>query len=217
MSINKTYAVFGLGRYGTAIAKEFIKHGIEVLAVDRDEAIVNSLVSELPFSKCADVTDKAVLDELGIGSFDVVIIAMASSLEESVMATMLSKEAGVRTVIVKASSEMNAKILKKIGADKVVIPEYESGTRLAKSLLSSGFVDLVELSDGVSIVELDVKEEWSGKSLIELDLRRKYSVNVIAVISGEETNINIDPAKPLSPDDKLVVIANTETLNKKIL
>ncbi|MBQ7980882.1 MAG: TrkA family potassium uptake protein [Oscillospiraceae bacterium] len=132
--MNKTYAVFGLGRYGQAVAKELINHGAEVIAVDIDEEIVNDAVSEIPFCKCADVTDIEVIKQLGIANVDVVIIAMADSLEASVMATMLCKEVGVEKVIVKCGNDMNCRILEKIGADKVVFPEMESGVRLAKIL-----------------------------------------------------------------------------------
>lgn len=214
MSINKSYAIFGLGRYGTAIAIELANNNADVLAVDINEQVVNALATQIPFAKCADITDKAVIDELGISNIDVVIIAMADSLEASVMATMLSKEAGVKTVIVKASNETHAKILKKVGADKVFIPEKESGTRLAKNLLSSDFVDMVELSRDVSLVEIPIKADWAGKSLQELGLRNKYSVNVVAEVHNDEVNINIDPFKPLDASSSLVVIAKTESLNK---
>ena len=130
------------------------------------------------------------------------------------MATMLCKEAGVKTVIAKCSSEMNCKILSKVGADRVVFPERDSGVRLAKNLLSSGFVDVIELSKDISMLELDVKQEWVGKTLIELNLRKKYSVNVVAVIRGEEISTMIDPEKPLSADEKLIVIANVSKLSK---
>ena len=147
MSINKSYAVFGLGRYGLAVAKELVNNGVEVLAVDIDEAIVNSAIADIPFCKCADITDLEVIKQLGISNMDVVIIAMANNLEASVMAVMLCKEVGVNTVIVKCANEVHKKILTKVGADKVVFPEYESGTRLAKNLLSSGFIDVIELSN----------------------------------------------------------------------
>ena len=214
MSINKTYAVFGLGRYGSAVAKELVKNNVEVLAVDINEQLVNSIIEEVPFAKCADITDKAVIEELGISNIDVAIISMAGSLEASVMATMLIKEAGVKTVIAKASDEMHSRILKRVGADKVVIPENESGVRLAKNLLSSGFVDMVELSKDVSLVEFDIKEEWVGKTLVELNLRKKYAINVVAIIENEKVTINIDPLKPLEKDCKLIIIANSESLLK---
>ena len=214
MSINKTYAVFGLGRYGSAVAKELVNSGAEVLAVDSDEAIVNSAISELPFCKCADVTNIDVLRRLGVAGIDTVIIAMASNLEASVMSVMLCKELGVECVIAKCGNATHAQILSKVGADKVVFPEKESGTRLAKNLLSSGFVDVIELSDDVSLIDLDLREEWVGKTLIELNLRRKYAINVVAIREGDSLHINIDPTAKLTSDMKLVVIINKASLKK---
>ena len=145
MATNKTYAVFGLGRYGRAVATQLVKDGEEVLAVDVDENKVNDAIEYIPVCRCADVTDEYVIEQLGIADFDVVIIAMGGNLEASVMATMLCKEAGVNNVIVKCSNNMHKKILARVGADKVVFPENESGIRLAKNLVSAGFVDVIEL------------------------------------------------------------------------
>lgn len=212
MNNNKTYAVFGLGRYGRAVASELAKGGAEVVAVDIDEEAVNDAADEIPVCKCADVTDENVLRQLGVKNFDIVIVAMAENLEGSVMATMLLKQAGVPTVIVKCADEMHRKILSKIGADKVLLPEVESGTRLAKNLLSSGFIDVIELSKDVLMVETEVRKDWIGKSLIELSLRKKYSMNVIAILKNNEVMIDIDPKIPLDGDMKLIVIANPERL-----
>lgn len=214
MKKKKTYAVFGLGRYGKSVATELVKSGAEVLAVDKDEAIVNAAIADIPFCKCADVTDVEVLKQLGVKSIDVVIIAMAQSLEASVMTTMLCKELGVETVIAKCGSTMNCKILEKVGADKTVYPEKESGARLAKNLLSSGFIDIIELSKDASMVEIDVRPEWEGKSLMELNLRVKYSINVVAIIQNKKINTYIDPTIPLDKSMTLVVIANVNKLNK---
>lgn len=213
MSMKKTYAVFGLGRYGIAVARELVRHGAEVIAVDSDERIVNAAADELPICKCADVTDPDVIRQLGISNVDVVIISMATNLEASVMAVTLCKEIGVKTVIAKSANEMHQKILLRVGADKVVFPENESGIRLAKNLLSSGFVDMVSLAKNVSMVELEVKPEWVNKNLIELNMRKKYSVNVVAIQKGEAVSVDIDPHAPLQADDKLIVIANTEKLS----
>ena len=214
MSMEKTYAVFGLGRYGIAVARELARNGMEVIAVDTDERIVNAAADELPICKCADITDPEVIRQLGIANVDVVIIAMANNLEASVMAVTLCKEIGVKTVIAKSANEMHQKILTRVGADKVVFPENESGIRLAKNLLSSGFVDMVSLAKNVSMIELDVKPEWVEKSLIELNLRKKYSINVVAVRAGDMVSVDIDPHAPLKEDDKLIVIANTAKLAK---
>ena len=132
------------------------------------------------------------------------------------MAVTLCKEIGVKTVIAKSANEMHQKILIRVGADTVVFPENESGIRLAKNLLSSGFVDMVSLAKNVSMIELDVKPEWVNKNLIELNLRKKFSVNVVAIQKGESVSVDIDPHAPLQADDKLIVIANTEKLSKLI-
>ncbi len=214
MKTNNSYAVLGLGRYGYAVAKELVESGAEVLVVDSDEEIINDVVDEFPICKCADITDIDALEQLGISNVDIVIVAVASSLETSVMATTLCKDIGVETVIVKCADEMQCKILSKVGADKVVLPEFEAGTRLAKNLLSSGFVDILELTSNVSLVEIDVKPEWIGKTLVELNLRKKYSINVIAIQKDNDVSTEIDPNKPLEQTMKLIVVANRYKLEK---
>ena len=210
----KTYAVFGLGRYGAAVARELVENGQEVIAVDSNQKIVDEAAVYLPVGKCADVTDAEVIDRLGIANIDTVIICMAGNLEASVMAVTLCKEAGVETVIAKSANEMHQKILLRVGADKVVFPENESGIRLAKNLLSSGFVDMISLSRDVSMVEIDVKSEWVGKNLIELNLRKKYGFNIVAIKNGENVNVNINPEQALDAESSLIVIANTAKLGK---
>ena len=214
MSINKTYAVLGLGRYGRSVAEELVRNGAEVLAVDSNEEYVKDASATIPVCKCADITDPEVIEQLGIAEMDVVVVAMASNLESSVMAITLCKEAGVKTVIAKTGDEMQQKIMSRVGADVVVFPEKESGIRLAKNLLSAGFADLIELSEDVSMVEVDVKEAWVGKTLIQLDLRKKYSMNVVAIRQGKTIATEIDPQKPLEADMKLIVIANLKQLKK---
>lgn len=214
MKKKETYAVFGLGRYGTAVARELVENGMEVIAIDTDQRIVNDVAAYLPVCKCADVTDAEVISRLGIGNIDTVIVCMASNLEASVMAITLCKEAGVKTVIAKCANEMHQKILLRVGADKVVFPENESGIRLAKNLLSSGFIDMISLSQDISIVEVDVKDEWIGKNLIELNLRKKYHFNIVAVKKGERVNVNINPEQVLEADTTLIVIANTTKLGR---
>ncbi|MBO5415361.1 MAG: TrkA family potassium uptake protein [Clostridia bacterium] len=214
MKVKKTYAVFGLGRYGIAVAKELVDNGAEVIAVDTDQRVVNDAAVFLPVCKCADVTDAEVISRLGIGSIDTVIVCMAGNLEASVMAITLCKEAGVNNVIAKCANEMHQKILLRVGADQVVFPEKESGTRLAKNLLSSGFIDMISLSKDVSMVEIDVKDEWLGKNLIELNLRRKYGFNIVAIKKGGKVNVNINPEQVLDAETTLIVIANTAKLGK---
>ena len=214
MSISKSYAVFGLGRYGLSVAKALAASGADVLAVDSDANIVNSAVLDVPFCKCADVTDPEAIKQLGIANIDVVIIAMANNLEASVLTIMLCKEAGVPTVIAKCANEMHGKILSRVGADQVVLPEVESGIRLAKNLLSSGFVDVIELANDVSLIELEMRPEWVGKTLLELNLRKKYAINIIAIRNRQELIVNIDPTQTLQADMRLVVIIQNTKLSK---
>ena len=187
---------------------------MEVIAVDIEEKIVNDAAAYLPVCKCADISDSEVISRLGIGNIDTAIICMASNFEASVMAITLCKDAGVKTVIAKCASEMQQKILLRVGADQVVFPENESGIRLAKNLLSSGFIDMISLSKDVSIVEIDVKDEWCGKNLIELNLRKKYGFNIVAIKKGEKVNVNINPEHALDAQSSLIVIANNAKLEK---
>ncbi len=212
--MKKTYAVFGLGRYGQAVAKELINSGAEVLAVDINEAVVNDLAADIPVCKCADITDPAVFRQLGIDRVDVAIIAMASNMEASVMAFTLCKEAGVGTVIAKCATEMQKTIYTRVGADQTVFPENESGVRLAKNLLSAGFVDMLELSEDVCMVEIDIKADWVGKNLVNLKLRNKYAINVVAIVANGEVITAIDPTMPLTADMRLIIIANVKKLEK---
>jgi trk system potassium uptake protein TrkA len=214
MSSKKSYAVFGLGRYGRAVAEELTENGAEVLAIDIDEAIVNSAAEILPYCKCADVTDIEALRQLGIADIDTVVIAMGSSLEAGVMAVMLCKELGVNTVVVKCASEVHRQIMEKMGADKTVFPEYDSGIRLAKNLLSSGFVDLIDISDNVSLMELEVKPEWEGKSILDLNIRKNHSVNIVAIARGDTIDVNFDPAVPLDKSMKLIAVADKKNIVK---
>lgn len=214
MSIHKSYAVFGLGRYGKAVAKELIDSGAEVIAVDWNPKIVEDLAGEFPICKCADVTDPEVIKQLGISNIDIAVIAIASNFEACVMATMLCKEAGVGQVIVKCSDEMHRAILEKVGADMVILPEKDSGIRLAKNLLCSGFLDIADISADISIIELKVRPEWVGKSLRELELRRKYFINVIALMKDENIEIAIQPDTIIEKDMKMIVIANKKEIDK---
>lgn len=210
----KTYAVLGLGRYGTAVAKELVKNGADVIAVDKNEQIVQDSSVYLPICKCADITDPEVISELGISNADVVIVAMASSLEGSILAITLCKEAGVKTVIAKCANETHRKILKRVGADTVVFPENESGTRLAKNLLTSGFTDILTLSDDLSLVELAARDEWVGKSLKELNLRKKYTVNVVAFRKNGKITAPVNPEELLDKDTEIIAIVNPAKLSK---
>lgn len=214
MKEKKNYAVFGLGRYGLSVAEGLVKAGAEVLAVDRDEAAVNAASRVLPLCKCADATNREAMQQLGIRNVDVAIVAMAGELEASILVTMLLKDAGVPMVIAKCANDLHRDILSRVGADKVVFPERDGGVRLAKNLLSAGFVDMIELSDKAAVVEIAADPRWVGKTLKELELRRKHHLNVVAIRRGENVDVRIDPEAPLTENERLVVIASPDALKK---
>ena len=198
MSKNNSYAVIGMGRFGTAVAMELANSGADVLAVDINEERVRAISEHVTCAVKADISDAETVTSLGLGNMDAVVVAMTRSMDASILATISAKESGAKYVIAKAQNEMHAKILTKVGADKVIVPEKESGRRIAKNLINGNFLDFFELSDRISMVEIPVQEEWLGSNLRELDFRRKYSVNVIAYeASGKDLIVNIPPDMPL--------------------
>jgi len=193
-----SYAVIGMGRFGSSVAKELTKSGADVLAIDSNEEKVRSVAEFVTQAVKADITDAETVSALGLGNMDAVIVAVTRSMDASILATISAKENGAPYVIAKAMDEMHAKILAKVGADRVIIPEKESGVRIARNLINGNFLDFYELSDHISMVEIAVKKEWVGKNLRQLDFRREYGVNVIAYDAvDEELIVNIPPDMPL--------------------
>ncbi len=212
--MKKTFAVLGLGKFGSGVAESLTKAGAEVLAVDTDEEIVNNIAPNVTHAVRADVCDAEVLKSLGVSNMDGVVVAITGSLDASVMATIIAKELGVPYILAKANDALHKKILEKVGADRVIIPEKESGNRMAYQLLAKNFLDIIELSDKVSMVELAVKPEWIGKSLRSLDLRKKAGANVVAIKQGQDVVVTMDPDKPLSEDMVLWVTAEKKNMEK---
>ena len=198
MKKNNSYAVVGMGRFGSSVAKELSKGGADVLAIDLNEERVRSIAEYVTYAVKADITDAETVASLGLSNMDAVVVAVTRSMDASIMATIMAKENGAPYVIAKAMDEMHAKILRKVGADRVIIPEKESGVRIAKGLMNGKFLDFFELSEHISMVEIPIQEEWIGKNLRQLDFRREHSVNVIAYEEeGKEVIVNIPPDMPL--------------------
>ncbi|MFA9377543.1 MAG: TrkA family potassium uptake protein [Lachnotalea sp.] len=210
----KEFAVFGLGEFGKSVALSLAKCGCEVLAVDNDSEKIKEIADFVTYAVTADVTDFNVLKSLGLRNLDGVIVAIAESLEASVMATIFAKELGVPYVMAKAYTEVHATVLKKVGADAIAFPEKEMGARIAKNLVSGNFVDLIELSSKFSMVEMKVPECWYGKTLRELNPRDKLGVNVIAAKSGDEVNVNLDPDDPFKATETLIIVGDNNMLER---
>ena len=209
----KSYAVLGLGSFGKSVARSFMELGIEVLAVDRNKIIVNEIASEVTYAVQMDVTNEDALKSIGVEKMDGVIVAIGENLEASVMATLLVKELGVPYVVAKAETEMQKKILEKIGADKVVFPEKEMGVRLAKNI-AGNFLDVFDLSSKDSMVELKMKEEWIGKSIRELDFRNRYHLNIVAFRRDGKLDSFPDPDDVLQRDDIIITVGKNEDLSR---
>ena len=210
----KEYVVIGLGQFGMSIAQTLMQNDCEVLALDINEKRTRAIADSVTCAVTGNVMDAELLAGLGIRNFDGAVIAIGENMEASIMATMVVNELGVPHILAKAQSELHAKILRKVGADRVVLPEWEMGIRYANNMVHDNFFDAVELSPDISMMEINVRREWEGKSLKQLNMRAKYKINVIGIKSEDGFDVNPDPDEPLSTNSKLVSIGRNEVLNK---
>lgn len=209
----KSFVIIGLGRFGTAIASELSALGHEVLAVDVDEERVQQVADHVTHAVTGDGRNIEVLRALGVRNFDCVVVAMGSDVGNSALITLNLKELGVKEVICKAQSHVHSRVLEKIGADRVVFPEYEMGAKLAQGLSSSNVLNFIELSEDYGILELSAPQSWQGKSLRELDVRNRHHVNVIAIRKNGELNVAPSPDLPLESGDQVVALGRYEDIN----
>jgi trk system potassium uptake protein len=212
----RQFAVIGLGRFGRAVCETLHQSGYEVLATDISEKRVADVLTAgiSAHAVVLDSTNPLALKESGIFEFDTVIVAIGNYLQESIITTLNLKEASVQYVIAKASSDVHAKLLQKVGADRVVLPEYEAGCNLAQTLVKPGILDRIDLDPEHSIVELKVPESFYGKTILELRLRSDYGLNVLAIGKSQNFDINPKPDRRLSPEDMLVVIGTKSDLDR---
>ena len=208
----KSFIVIGLGRFGREVSKSLCQQGCEVLAIDVDSELVQQISESVTQAVTGDAQDKEVLRALDAKNFSCGIVAIGDNLGASVLCTMNLKELGVPYIVCKASDETHKEVLKKLGADRVVIPEKENAARLAKSLGSNNVLDYIELSDEFGIIETPAPEKWDGKTLIELNVRAKLGVNILAV--KRAGNIVVSPAADykLLKGDILVVLGDNAAL-----
>lgn len=212
--MKKQYAVLGLGSFGESIALSLQKLGCEVVAVDNHMDRIEDIANEVSYAMKADLADPDVIRSIGARNLDGVIVAVSDNMEASVMATLVSKEIGVPYVMAKAKNELHARILKKIGADAVILPEKEMGAQIAKKLMSSNFADWISLSSEYSIMESKVPDAWIGKSLSQLDVRRTYGVNVVGIKVGEIVEVTPDPERPLQEEMVIILVGANAALEK---
>jgi len=211
----KQFIVIGLGSFGISLAKTLYEMGNDVLVIDEDEELVQSMNGLVTHAVRADATDENVLKSLGVKNFDVAIVAIGKNMESSIMVTMLVKELGVKYVIAKAHNELHARVLYKVGADRVVMPEKDMGIRVARNVFSSNLLDLIEFSKEYSIAEILPIEEWFHKTLRDINMREKYGLNVIAAKKlNDEIILSPGPDYVVDEGDVLAVCGKNTDIKK---
>lgn len=210
----KQFVIIGLGRFGSSIAKTIYNLGHDVLAIDSDEDKIQEIVDNVTHAVQMDATDENALKTLGIRNFDVAVVTIGSNIQASIMVTLLVKELGVKYIVAKGTSDLQAKVLYKIGADRVILPEQDMGVRVAHNLVASNILDFIELSSEYSMVEVRPLDEWYNKSLKDIRIRGDYGINVVAI--KNEHNINVSPSADyvIKNTDVLVALGSSEDLSK---
>jgi trk system potassium uptake protein len=209
----QSYAVIGLGRFGTSIASTLFEAGQEVMGIDIDKDRVDDAQRSLTHAVVLDSTEEDTLKSVGIRNFDYVIVAIGNDMQSSILTVMLLKELGVKHVISKALNKRHGQVLEKVGADWVIYPERDMGERVAHHLLSPNVLNYIELSKEYNIEEILIPSNMTNKSLRELDLRAKYNVNAIAIVRSENLIISPPPDQIMQNGDKLVMIGHREDLS----
>lgn len=201
-------AVIGLGRFGTAVALALAEAGCSVVGIDRDRELVQDVADQLADVVQADATNEAALQQIGITDFDVVVVAIGADFESNLLITASLKQLGVRHVIAKALSRRQAAILHKIGADQVVLPEHESGKRLANRLIAPDVPDALQSQTGVPAAEIALPDAWIGQTLAQLDLPRQHSVLVVAIRRGNNLLVTPGANESFEPGDRVVLVGS---------
>jgi len=224
----KQYAVIGLGRFGSSVAATLAKKGQPVLAIDNNEEFVQNIMDTVTKAVCLDATDEKAVRSVGLQNVDVAVCGIGTDVESSILVTLLLKDLGIPVIVCKATNVAHKKVLEKIGANKVILPEKDTGCRLAETLISISdtVVDHIGLSGNSSIIEIIAPKEFVGKDLRALDIRAVHGVNVIAIkkkmSSGEDgkenasETINVTPQATdiITKDDILVVFGANDKIEQ---
>jgi trk system potassium uptake protein TrkA len=210
MEKRNEFVVIGCGRFGISCALCLADWHQEVMVVDIDEDVINELSDKVTRAVVADVTQEGILRDLGVQNFDTAVVSIGSNFQASIVATIACKDLGVKTVIAKARDRFHGRILEKVGADRVVIPEEEMGIKLATGLVNKNIVDFIELSQEHSIAEIRVPKSWTGRTIDEIDVRSTYGISIVALLRGNEVIVNPRPSQVLQSTDTMVAVGDNE-------
>ena len=212
--MKKSYMVIGLGKFGTALAVRLCELGNEVLVLDTNAERVQKMESRVTCAVVGDARDEGVLVSLGVRDYECAVVAIGEDLASNIIVTMNLKQLGMKKVVCKATDEIQKKALEKVGADRVIVPERESGIKLAQNLTSSDVLDFIELAEDIGILEMRIPGTWVGKSLKQLNVRAKYNVNVIALRISEKLELSFTADQPLEENQVLVMLGKNEDLER---
>jgi trk system potassium uptake protein TrkA len=204
--------VIGLGRFGASAARELMRIGHEVLAVDRNEAIVNEIAPEVTHAVQLDAADEGALRAIGAAEFGHAIVAISSGVEASVFAVMALKQLGVANVVAKAGNDLHGAILERVGADRVVFAEREMGTRVAHSFAVRQVLDYLDVAPRVGLVKVRPPTGWVGRSIRDLDLPIRLQLTPVALRRGAGVTINPAPDEVVREGDELILIGRDDRL-----
>jgi trk system potassium uptake protein len=211
---NKSYAVFGLGRFGKSVAETLNDMGYEVLVVDKNEDCINAISPNIAHAIVGNAADEHLLNSIGVNNFDVAIVCIGEDIQSSILLTLLLKEKGVKYILAKAQNEKHEKVLYKVGADKVIQPERDMGARTAHSIVSRNIQELFELSPEISIVEIVPPKSWTNKSLSESKIRDKHGISIVAIKKPDYIDASPRAEYVIKPDDILVIVGSNENIRK---
>ena len=210
---HKTIAVIGLGQFGGTVAKMLASMDHEVLGVDIDPEVVQKISPFITHAIVADTTDGEAIKALALSQFDIVIVAIGDNVQANLMTSMLLKEMNMPHVVSKAESDLQGKMLKKMGVDMVIYPEYDVAQRLVQSLTRDYVMDYLQLSKNISLIEIKMPSFLVGSCLKDSNLREKYNLNAVGIRRGEDLEVPPNPITILGEDDKLLVIGNNSDLD----
>ena len=212
--MKKSIAVLGLGKFGRSLARSLSSLGADVLAVDQNETIVKEIADFCSEAVCADLTNEESLNALGLKDMDIVVVAVGRNLEASIFAVSAAKEQGVPLVMAKSISVRMSTILRRIGADKVFLPEEYAGNRTAVTLMSESVLDYFQVDASLCMIEMKPYSEWVGRTLAELDVRRNYHAIVLAEKDADGKWSMADPERTLQEGSELLVLLEQKDLGK---
>lgn len=210
----KSFLVIGLGRFGHQLAKKLMMLGNDVMVVDKDEALVESVASEFTDSYIGDASNEGVLRALGIKNYDICFVTVDRDFQSSLEITSLLKDLGAKYIVSNANRDRQADFLKKIGADEVIYPEREMAIKAAVKYNANHIFDYIELTEEYSLYEIPALRSWIGKTIGNIDVRNKHHINIIAVIKGEKLDPMPKANYVFAEGDQIVVIGTDEDIKK---